>query len=810
MIFRYVTPFFRHLKKHWVIALLNIFSYGLGIAACIVIVQNISYETSYDKFYDKYEMIYRVQLDHFYNNTFQNSTAVSFYPVGPELKKNYPEILDFARVRKITSAIVAAGENSFLEDRVYFADSTLFNLFSIPMIKGSVEKVGANSVFLSESMAKKYFGTDNPIGNTIRIDFQILPVIGVFRDIPNNSHWKCDIINIVGHEQYMTDNWKNYGYHTYVKLRGDSESFKDKLKSFSQEFSQIANLQSGVVYGFDAKLQPLADIHLQSDLQNEHESNARLQDIYILLGVAVMILIISCFNYVNMTNAINATRSRETFIRRIHGASNKNALTQHMIESLVLNIVGFGIALFILGVFIQWVGPMFNFYDVRIDWADAVYYYTLVAIFIIAFLFSGVFPSIMAASTDLSHFLSRSSTTTGMNGNLTKSMAIAQFVFSYILISGGLVVTKQLTFVSERSLGFDYEDVVAITLNPIPYTNFENGFNKLRDDLERQSSIHQTTFSFGIPGERYDQDASFRFTSEASETAKFCFIQMVAENYFATYQIEFIEGRSFSNEMASDLNAVVVNQALARKLNIKDDKNIIGKQITVPVNNEYRDLRVIGVVKDYHHESLAHGIDPVIYYPIRSNGFCSKISVRMSKGREASRSEDVELIQETFRRNFSSIYSQFDLPTTYNIKDVKAGYKEQYKNDEQFSKLVNTLAFLAIIMAGIGFFGLASSTTGKRTKEIAIRKINGAKTSQVSGLLLSYFLKLIGIAIVISLPISYLVAVRWLNEFPFRTEIGLWFVLWPIVVTAILSVLSVTYHVVKVVIVNPVSILRNE
>lgn len=810
MILGYLATFIRHLKKHWSIALLNIFSYGMGVAACIIIMQHILYETSYDKFHENYQETYRLQLDHYYSDAYQNSTAVSFYPLGDELKKRYPEVQESARMEKINNASVTVNQNTFLEDRIFFVDSTLFDVLSFNIIKGTRDKVTPKDVFISEKIAGKYFGSENPIGGTIRINNYVLQVKGVFSDLPDNSHIKCDFLRIVTYVRDWTNDWQIYSHYTYITLKGDPNDFNKRLEEFSEELSLVADQQSGVEYKFLAKLQPLSSIHLESDLQFEHELNGSLRDVYVLFGIAIMILLISNINYVNMTNTINSDRSKETFMRKIHGASRRHALSQHVVESFVLNLFGFGVAVLFLMAFIYWVGPAFDFSDLKIDWSNSLYYQVVVGIFLVSFILSGILPAVLSSSSNLAQFLSKSSPAHGSRERFTRNIAIAQFVISYILISGALVATKQLRFLHDEKLGFDPDRVIGLTIKPLEYPRFETKFKRLREDLESNSSIQNASYSYVIPGETFKADASIRFTDESSENSKFCFLQMISPNYFDTYGIEIIAGRTFSDDRATDVDGVILNESLVRDLNVKSNAEVIGRQVTIPYFGEYGNFKVLGIVNDYHHESIKQEIQPQVFFSIRNRGYCGKISVQMSPTKNTSWKEDVDFVQNTLATNFSEIYAQSGMGVAAAVKDMKVAYYDQYSGDEQISKLVSALAFLGILMAGIGFFGLASSTTRKRTKEMAIRKINGAPMINLAKILVVYFLKLVGIAFVFSLPISYYLVQGWLSDFPIRISLGFWFVLWPLLITAVLTVVSVSYHIIKVVLVNPVYILRNE
>lgn len=804
MIFGYLIVLLRHLKKRANIAVINMLSYGFGIAACLILIQYIYYETSYDKFYKDYENIYRISLDNYYSGDYQNSTAFTFLPIGPELKEKYSEVQEFTVVQNRTE-VVSVEEKTFFEKHILVADTNYFRIFPHDMLKGITGDARPTDIFISETIATKYFGETDPIGNTMKVFRDFYTVKGVFKDLPANTHLKFDILCMVPVRE--SNDWNVAYMYSYVKLNGDSKGFSQKLKSFSKEFSQLSNQQSEADYTFQIKLQPLASIHLQSALLDEFELNGQLEDIYTLAALVIIILIISCFNYINLTNAINSDRSKEIFIRKIHGAPHQSTIAQHITESLALNVAGFAIGLFFLIAFTEWIGPYYDFPYIRMDWTNTVNYYTLVVIFAIALILSGIIPAILTSYSNLAQFPNRTSTTNKVNIGFTRNMAFVQFIISCVLISGALVVLKQITFMEEDDLGFSDKGVMALQINSISYRQNEDNFLKVKNDLEKITSIENVSFSSCLPGEQLI-NTSIRLSADPVEHTKNCDVQVITSDYFAVYGMEIVEGRMFSETNPGDVNAVVVNQSLAEELNRGDYKNIINNEVTVDWARRPVNFTVVGVVKDYHHFSKKREIQPMLFIPLKNSFGVFRISVKYSdKGNWKS---NEHLIQKALKDNMAAPYSKRGLQVAFDVIDVQSAYSEQYRDDEHFSKFLNALTFVAISMAGIGFFSLASTTTRKRTKEIAIRKVYGAQVVDMSILLSTYFIKLGGVAFIISMPISYFLVQDWLSQFSSRIDIGAWFIFFPLIITVGLTVLSITYFILKLAFVNPVNHLRNE
>jgi len=800
MFFNYLNAAGRFFKKNWPLTTLNVVVFGIGIATCMLILQKVTYEFSYDKFNVNHESIYRVSLDHYYpHDVYQSSTASSFYPIGSELKNQYPEIKEFTRVSsKRRNSAIRVGDNSFQEDNVHVINPSFFKVFTVEMIHGDTSNIGAYDIFISESLAAKLYGEDNPVGSSIDLwGGNLLKVKGVYKDVPNNSHLKYDLLLVVLHNRERMADWQYYNLHTYIVLHDgvNGSDIEKKLTPFNEKFSKLSDQQSDVEYRWEIKLQPLTSIYLESDVDFEHEINGDLQSVYLLMVMGFLIIIISCFNYVNLTNSMYAKRFSEFFIRKIHGATSVTLLKQYAFESFILLFTGF-----MVGILIIFLLPYISDYAINLRSQTESFYWGIIGIVMMSFILSVILPASAFSMIDPLKFAKGDYASNSFIKGLGKSLIVVQFVISFMLIAGSLTVNRQLDFIIKKNPGINISDVVTLDFPGLFYPRYEGDLSKLRDDLEKHVGIQSVSFSAAAPGTKLSIDGSIRFIDDPVENAKLNYLQIVSSGYFNTYEIEVLEGRVFDERRLADSLAILINESMAKELNVKDYSSLIGKKVTMPWNDGYPIFEIVGVVKDYYHESLKSKILPCAFLSMKSGGWCNKASIRLSSMDNENRTAALEIIEATYSNLFSE---------SFQLSYVDKNYSGQFDSYFDLSNLIRALALLAIMMAGVGLFGLASNETAKRSKEVAIRKINGAQAKDIYIIFLKYFLKLIGIAFIISLPVSFYFANDWLNNFAVRVEMGAWFVGLQVLITASVGLLSISYYLIKTTSQNPIIALRN-
>jgi putative ABC transport system permease protein len=379
-------------------------------------------------------------------------------------------------------------------------------------------------------------------------------------------------------------------------------------------------------------------------------------------------------------------------------------------------------------------------------------------------------------------------------------LIVAQFVISFILIAGALTISKQMDYIINKNPGINVSDVVMVDFPGMYYPNTQGNLNKVKVDLEKYSSIYSVSFSDGVPGRGYTSDGSFRFVEDPNDQSKLNYYLQVTPEYFETYELELIAGKVF-DDSPNDSVSIVINETMAKELGVENYEELIGRKVIMPFRNEYSNFEIVGVAKDYYHESLKETIVPCAFIPMQHQGVVSKMAIRFNQTDPDSRQEAVVAAKESLEELFSH---------TFEASPVKDNYSSQFSTYADFADLFKALSALAIFMAAVGLFGLASNETAKRTREVAIRKVNGARIIDIYFLFLKYFIKLIAIAFVISLPFSQHFAQEWLNDFAVKVEIGTWFIAPQLVITVLVGVVSISYYLIRAAIQNPIVVLRNK
>lgn len=802
MLLNYWNAAIRFFGKNWSITTLNVVVFGVGLAACVLIFNKVSYELSYDKFYDNHENIYRVALDHYFPyDAYQNSTALSFYPIGEELMNEYPEVINATRVSpKRSNTTIRVNDDIFQEDDVCIVNPSFFKVFSLEFIAGDTVGMGAADVFLSESLATKLYGRSDVAGLSIDLwGGNVMKIKGVFKDIPDNTHVNYELLLSVPFNKNRMSDWQYYSLHTYITLEDgtDIDALRDKLSSFSTKFSKLSDEQSGVDYRWEIQLQPLTSIYLESDLEFEHQINGDLQSVYLLMIMAFLIVVISCFNYVNLTNSMYAKRFLEFFIRKVHGATVMHLLKQYAFESLLLLVVGFALAVGLLVVM-----PYISSYSLTNLGAQSQFFYVgIVGIVLVSFLLSVVLPSSAFAFINPLKFANGEFVSNPVMKRLGRSLIILQFVVSFLLLAGSLTISKQLNFITDRSPGITIDNVVTLKLPGINYNNNSGDLNQLKNDLEKNVSIKSVSFSYSSPGNKHSWDGSIRFIDEPTDNAKLNYILPVTSGFFETYKVPLLAGRIFNERLPADSAAILINETMAKDLTPGDYQDLIGRKVVMPWNNGYPTFEIIGVTRDYYHESLKNEVSACAFMPATNNGYINDVSIRLSSSSADGLKSTLSLIESSFKKIFPS--------NVYKMVFVEDNYSGQFNSYFELSNLIKALAFLAILLAGVGLFGLASNETAKRTKEVAIRKVNGAQGSDIYLLFLKYFGKLVGLAFLISVPFSFYFANDWLDKFAVRIGMGAWFFVFQVIIIVVVGIISVGYFLVKMSMQNPIHALRN-
>lgn len=790
----YIKIALRNIKRQKGFSFINISGLVVGMAVCLLLFQYVTFELSYDDFHENAENIYRLRLTNF---------AGSHGAAGLAVKEAFPEVLEYVKLNKsFSGGIYSYKDRKFQEEKVFFATESFLKLFSFDLLNGDPETAlsEVNSAVLTESAAKRYFGTKDPVGKTIRYqginDYEIK---GVVEDVPANSHFHFDILVsyktlIRRRGEWIESTWISCPYYTYLYLKPgtDIEAFETKLKEFfTQKEKEIPKDKRE---DLNYHLQPMRDIHLFSNLDFEIENNGDGRVVYFLTVIALFILVIAWTNYINLSIAKSLERAKEIGIRKVVGAFRIQLIKQFLSESLLFNIVSAAFAIFI----VQISSPYFNqLVNIPLSFTllnNIRFWLILILMFSAGALLSGLYPSFVLSSFKPAAVLKGKSIRSGRGRVLRKCLVVFQFSISFALIAGTLTVYKQISFMKSQDLGVNIDQTLVVRGPQYSrsYYAFLKTLETFKTEAKRIPAVSQATVSTFVPGEdAWVRHGGRRKNVPKGDEKEFRIIG-VDSDFVNFYQLEILAGRNFHKNIIADQNSLIINEEALELLDFKNPEEAVGKGIL------YRDRpsRIVGVIKNYHQESLKENYEPLFLIRfLWGSNFSIKVNTKNLQ-------KTISSIQYTWNEIFPGY------PFDYFFLDEH--FDSQYRTDVQFGKTSGLFAFLAIFIGCLGLFGLSSYETILRTKEIGIRKVLGASVQGILTLLLKDITKLIFLAITISLPLSYLYFHNWLGNYAFRIGIGWWFFLIPIALVLFITLFAVGYNTIKASLANPVDNLRYE
>lgn len=795
-------------------SLLNVLGLSIGMASCLLILQYVVFERSYDAFHDKGDRIYRVSV---YKPRVDERSATTSVPLGPALKADFPEVQAFVRVTKAYGPTITYGNGAtyraFNEDKVYFADSSFLSLFSFPLLKGNAAAAlaGPNAVVLTESAARQYFGEEEPLGKTITVhegNFGKLlcTVRGVMADVPENSHLKFKVLvsfeTILQNENGLFwangTNWSWSSFYTYVLLAPgtDPQRLANKLPGLVRKY-QKDDVED--VYA----LQPLRRIHLYSNLTSEAEVNGDSNIVYFITLVAFFILVIAWVNYINLSTARAINRAREVGVRKAAGASRGQLIYQFVFETVLLNILALGLTGLLLWSAEQVYGVLEQLTGVAAAgrlWDDPLYFTLFLLTFAVGALLSGIYPALILSAFNPVQVLKSKVTGSG-KVSLRKGLTVFQFTASIALLTGTLAVYNQLGYMRNKNLGMNIERLLIVKGPAILGEGTANQARLFRERMRAYPQVAGITSSQSIPGKDFNikfGNQIRRFRQPMVGKANF-FATTVDYNFLDTYGIKLIAGRNFSPQFGTDANyqTVIINEVAARTLGFENPASAVGEKIL----NNYRQAEIIGVIQNYHHRSLKQSIDALLFFVGEPDAY---FTLRVKAGPEPARALS-SLVQQA-----EAQYKEMFPGNPFEYFFLDAFFNEQYKADQNFGRVFRVFSLLAILVACLGLYGLASFIAVQRTKEIGVRKVLGASVAQILLLLAKDFVKLILIATVIAWPLAYFGIRRWMETYPFRTPLEWWLFVLPGGLVLLVALFSVSYQTIKAASTDPVRSLRYE
>ncbi|MDE2848282.1 MAG: ABC transporter permease [Gemmatimonadota bacterium] len=799
----YLTTALRNLLRHKGYSAINVLGLAIGITCCVLIMLYVQDELSYDRYHEKRDRIYRLAESATVAGR-PIEAAITPAPWAPVLKEEYPEIERITRIKPPGSRwLIRYKENRFYERYFIFADSSVFDIFTIPLVQGDARSVLAepHAVVLSESMVDKYFGDENPIDKVITgDDLYKFTVKGIMRDMPGNSHLHFDFLasyaslapnNLYNEPATMQTQGFNHDLYTYLLLREGAapEDLEGKFPAFLDK--HLGDQLDGT--GIVAKpfLQPIRDIHLGSNMEGEFGPNSDIRYVYIFSSLAVFILLIACVNFMNLSTARSARRAQEVGIRKVLGAQRPQLIRQFTGESILLAVIALGAALGLVHLLL----PQFSLLSgkaLQMDYGSAWLVPTLVGITLLTGIAAGGYPAFILSSFKPVAVLTGALKAGASHAVFRKVLITFQFMVSIIMIIGTFVVLDQLEYMQNKHLGFDKENVVIARL---PDAEAIKGYPAFKSAILQYPEILNVSTSSSIPGE---QPSITLMTPEGVPVEQSPAFQLIRTDYgfTETLGIEIVEGRTFSREFGSDSDGCLINMATMQSLGWE---NPIGKTMRwAGAPDSIPSFEVIGVMADFHNKSLHQPIEPLVLLMLSEASSYMEIRIQ---GNSVARG--LEILEEEWRKIYPGHPAM-----EYSFLDVDL--EQLYIAEQRMGSVFIAGAVLSIFIACLGLLGLSSFMAEQRTREIGVRKVLGATIANVILLLSRDFTRLILLAFVVGAPLGYYVMRTWLDDFPYRAELNPGVFVLSGLAALLIAWLTVGYQAFKAAATNPADALHAE
>jgi len=796
----YVLTALRNIKKQKAFSIINIAGLAIGMVVCILILLWVMDELSYDRYHENADRIYRLYTDA--NIGSHLRAPVTMAPAAPAMVSEYPEVLDAVRFGRPTRVAVQVENRQFQEDNVCYADNSIFNIFSFSLIKGDPESALKTpyTVVLTEDIAQKYFGEEDPVGKIIKIGGENeFAVTGVVKNVPHNSHFTFTMLRsfetLNRENSQNMENWLSIGFYTYLLLAENTNP-----REIEKKFSSLIDEHLGHILGalggtLTLALQPLTSIHLYSDFELDISTNGDITYIYLFSSIALFVLLIACFNFINLATARSSTRAKEIGMRKTFGADRGKLVVQFLGESIIYCVFSLILALLLLEVSL----PLFNSLVGRELTLNILQIPSLLGGFVgltlLTGFISGSYPAFFLSSFHPVRVLKGNEKSGVSNKRFRNFLVIVQFSISIILIIGTITVYHQLYYMKNKKLGFNKEHVVVI---PGMSDSMQQSYLSIKGELERLSGIVGVGGSDMIPGKGIRKSLFLPegFSEDQAQTMDFLNID---HHFIPTMGMELAAGRNFSADLATDTSeSVIINETAVEKFGWDEP---IGKTFifrpTPGTEGETTIMNVIGVVKDFHMTSLRRKIDPLlIFYSL--DGLSSFV-IRISPENIMS---SMELLEKKWK--------EIDSERSFDYYFLDESFDSQYGAEERLGNITLYFNLLAIFIGCLGLFGLAAFTAEERTKEIGIRKVLGASMVSIIGLLNKEFIKLVVIANIIAWPFAWYGLRLWLQNFAYRINLGWSTFFLAGVLALVVALITVTYQSIKAATANPVDSLRYE
>ena len=810
MISNYLKIALRNLTKNKLYSFINIFGLAIGLTCFLLISLYVLDELSYDRQFKDAERIYRVNSDIKFGGTEQRM-AVSSDPFGATLKKDYAEVEQYVRIYANNSRRFIKKGNEFLvENDCLHADSTLFDVFSLNMLEGNSKTalIAPNTLIVSQTTAKKYFGNTSALGKMLTIGVREsveYTITGVYEDMPTNAHFQANMIfSFKSINDYNFGNFLSHNFYTYIKLRKgiDYKQFEKKFDVVVEKyilpqakvFMNIKSMNDFEKAGnyLHYSLTPLLDIHLKSDRIYEISSNSDIQYVYIFSIVALFLLLIACINFMNLSTARSANRAKEVGIRKVMGTQRSNLILQFMSESVLTSYLAFGVSLVLTILLIPYFNDISGKQFSLKSLFQLQYLPFLIFLPLVVGILAGYYPSFFLSSFRPIEVLKSKLNANFKRSNFRNTLVTFQFVTSLVLVISTVIIYQQLNYIQHKNLGFSKDQILVVTGT----SSLRDNNNVFKEEVKKIAGVKNATFAGFLPVANSSRSDN-SFSTEAVMTAKNAFnmqIWGIDEDYIPTLDMKILKGRNFSKAFSTDSSAIIINEQAAKLLGFDEP---IGKKLyTRNESNQVVGLTIVGIVKNFHYQSMRETVGPLCFQYSRS-AWVTAFKINTD--------EPQSLIKQV-EAKWRSLAPE--MPFNYHF--MNESFDEMYRAEQRIGKISLIFAMLTVLIACLGLFGLITYIAEQRTKEIGVRKVLGASIWSIVQLLSKDFLKLVCIAFVIATPLAYYAMYSWLGDFVFRIDISAWIFVGAGIITLLIALLTVSYQAIKAALMNPVKSLKTE
>lgn len=815
MLYHYLKIAYRNLSRNPFFTMINILGLAVGMGVCLLIFQYVHFETSYDQFHNNAKNTYRLTQTVFRNGESLGEGVFTTFGLGPLGKETIPEIKDYSRIHDLDIDLVVsnpAKNDPHLEDNIWFVDSTFLNLFDFPLKYGNQELTFKEkySMVITEEMSAKYFGDSNPIGQVIKVSGGVLggdfKVTGVLNSLPANSHLQFDFLLPLPHilenyGQYKSDEgWDWDNFVTYVTLNdgADLSEVGRKLDEliFANTSENLAESNEKWLIGF----QPLADIHLKSEYARElAKNNGDIQNVYFFSIIAVFILLMAWVNYINLSLAQSLSRAKEVGVRKSIGAMKKQLISQFMMESVLINlfagILSIVIAILLLPILNQILGQEMEFSISK----SLGFWVSFFGIIILGSLLTSLYPSMVLSSSKPAGIFKGLKINHSGNFNLKKSLIVFQFIISSLLISGTYLVYQQISFMRNKDLGIDMEEILVVSGPRVILESLRekgetlgSSYGTLKNLLTSHHAIFSVTATSTVPSKGYEFRADAHRSDSPQDSNQAANLVLADSDFTQTFEFDFL-AKSEIPETVASWTYTFINEAALEAFDFSSPEEALGAEL------EFLDykVKVLGVVKDVHWSSLKEVSPPTFF--ILEEEYGAYFSIRMNL-------DDIPTTIAHIKDSYKTVFP--DDPFEYFF--LNDSFNRQYQSDLQFQNLFLAFSALAVFIACLGLFALVSFSVNLKVKEIGVRKVLGASIGNLMLLLSKEYLVLLGMAVILAIPVLVFWGNSWLENYAYRIEIDPVVILIPALILFLIALLTVSYRTFVASKANPTDSLRSE